>query len=64
MALANLPPRQRTALVLRYFVDLTEADTAAAMGCSVGAVKSHTHKAISRLRTLTDLIVEHIEERP
>jgi DNA-directed RNA polymerase specialized sigma24 family protein len=36
--------------VLRYFADQTEAQTAAAMGCSVGAVKSHAAKALARLR--------------
>lgn len=46
-----LPPRMRAALVLRYYEDLTEADTAAALGCSVGTVKSQTHAAIQRLRT-------------
>ncbi len=63
-AMADLPPRQRAAIVLRYFVDLTEADTAAAMGCSVGAVKSHTHKAISRLRQMPVLAVHDNEEVP
>jgi RNA polymerase sigma-70 factor (sigma-E family) len=49
-ALGALPRQQRAAIVLRYFADLSEADTAAAMGCSVGAVKSHTSRAIARLR--------------
>jgi RNA polymerase sigma-70 factor (sigma-E family) len=49
-ALDRLPPRQRAAVVLRYFGDLTEAQTADAMGCSVGAVKSHAAKALARLR--------------
>ena len=39
-ALLTLPPRQRAALVLRFYEDLTEAQTAAAMGCAVGTVKS------------------------
>ena len=49
-ALATLPPRQRAVIVLRYYEDLSEADTAAALGCSVGTVKSQAHKALSRLR--------------
>jgi RNA polymerase sigma-70 factor (sigma-E family) len=49
-ALGELPPRQRVALVLRYFEDLSEADVAKAMGCSVGTVKSTTSRALDRLR--------------
>ena len=49
-ALDRLPPRQRAVVVLRYFGDQTEAQTAAAMGCSVGAVKAHASKALARLR--------------
>lgn len=39
-ALARLPHRQRTAVVLRYYLDLSESDTAETMGCSVGTVKT------------------------
>jgi RNA polymerase sigma-70 factor (sigma-E family) len=53
-ALAELPPRQRVALVLRYFEDLSEADAAEAMGCSVGTVKSTTSRALERLREIVD----------
>jgi RNA polymerase sigma-70 factor (sigma-E family) len=49
-ALDRLPARQRAVVVLRYFADQTEAQTAAAMGCSVGAVKAHASKAMARLR--------------
>ena len=53
-ALAALGPRQRAVLVLRYFLDLTEADTAQALGCSVGTVKSSSAKALARLRQSLD----------
>jgi RNA polymerase sigma-70 factor (sigma-E family) len=50
-ALRELPERQREALVLRYYGDLSEAQIAAAMGISRGAVKSHTARGMSALRT-------------
>jgi RNA polymerase sigma-70 factor (sigma-E family) len=46
----QLPGRQREALILRYYLDLSEADIADAMGISRGAVKSHTARGISTLR--------------
>jgi RNA polymerase sigma factor (sigma-70 family) len=49
-ALRNLPDRQREAIVLRYYADLSEAEIATAMGISRGAVKSHTARGISSLR--------------
>jgi RNA polymerase sigma-70 factor (sigma-E family) len=48
-ALAALPPRQRAALVLRYFLDLSEAEAAAALSCSLGTVKSSTSRGLKRL---------------
>ena len=50
--LLELPPRQRAAIVLRYYEDLTEAQTAEAMGCAVGTVKSTVAAAMTRLRAL------------
>ena len=52
-ALARLTVRQRTVLVLRYFEDLTEVQTAAALGISSGAVKSMSRQALKRLRDLS-----------
>jgi RNA polymerase sigma-70 factor (sigma-E family) len=49
--LRRLSPRHRAVLVLRYFEDLTEVETAAALGISVGTVKSHARDALARLRT-------------
>jgi RNA polymerase sigma-70 factor (sigma-E family) len=57
-ALAELPPRQRVALVLRYFEDLSEADVAETMGCSVGTVKSTTSRALDRLRRVVEVPAE------
>jgi RNA polymerase sigma-70 factor (sigma-E family) len=48
--LLGLPPRQRAAIVLRHYVDLTEAQTAETMGCSVGTVKSSVSAGLKRLR--------------
>jgi RNA polymerase sigma-70 factor (sigma-E family) len=49
-ALARLPPRQRAVIVLRYYEDLTEAQTARTLGISVGTVKSQARDALARLR--------------
>jgi RNA polymerase sigma-70 factor (sigma-E family) len=52
-ALAQLSPRQRTVLVLRYWEQLSETEAAEALGCSVGTVKSTASRGLSRLRELT-----------
>jgi RNA polymerase sigma factor (sigma-70 family) len=49
-ALRTLPGRQREAIVLRYYADCSEAEIAAAMGISRGAVKSHTARGTAALR--------------
>jgi RNA polymerase sigma-70 factor (sigma-E family) len=49
-ALLSLPPRQRAAVVLRHLEDMSEADTAALLGISVGAVKSSVARGLERLR--------------
>ncbi len=51
-ALAALPRRQRSAVVLRYWADLPEGEVAAAMGCSVGTVRSQSAKGLAKLRSL------------
>ncbi|MBH5334259.1 SigE family RNA polymerase sigma factor [Streptomyces pactum] len=49
-ALSRLTPRQRTVLVLRYFEDLPETEVARLLGCSVGTVRSTTHRSLAKLR--------------
>ncbi len=51
-ALARLTARQRAVLVLRFYEDLTEVQTAQVLGCSVSTVKSQTRHALGRLRVL------------
>lgn len=60
-AVRSLPPRQRAVIVLRYLDDLTERDTAAALGCSVGTIKSQTAKALATLRLHPDLTHADLE---
>jgi RNA polymerase sigma-70 factor (sigma-E family) len=60
-ALASLAPRQRAVVVLRYYEDLTELETAKVLGVAVGTVKSQHRDAIARLRTLVpDLLAEPV----
>jgi RNA polymerase sigma-70 factor (sigma-E family) len=60
--LAVLPVRQRACVVLRYLDDLSVEQTAVAMGCSVGTVKSYTARALTRLRTELGLEPIHLDE--
>lgn len=53
-ALTQLPTQQRTAVVLRFYEGLSQAETAEVMGCSVGAVKSNCARGLDRLRTLLE----------
>jgi len=54
-ALRTLPPRQREALVLKFYADLSEAQIANTMGISRGAVKSHTARGVAALRVVLEL---------
>jgi RNA polymerase sigma-70 factor (sigma-E family) len=61
-ALAKLTPKQRAVIVLRYFEDLSEANTAQVLGVAVGTVKSQTNHALGRLRTLAPELAQRVEE--
>jgi RNA polymerase sigma-70 factor (sigma-E family) len=55
-AILRLPRQQRAVIILRYFEDLTEKDAAAALGCSVGALKSTHSRALAKLRAESALL--------
>ena len=55
-ALQRLGPKQRAVIVLRYWLDLTEQETAAALNCSVGTVKSQASRALATLRESIELV--------
>ena len=59
-ALARLTTKQRTVLVLRFYEDLTEVETARSLGLSTSTVKSTTRQALARLRTLAPELAELI----
>jgi RNA polymerase sigma-70 factor (sigma-E family) len=63
-AIRALPPRQRAVVVLRYFEDLTESETAAVLGVSVGTVKSTTSRALLRLRQAAHLTDDYADPPP
>ncbi|MGV9765349.1 SigE family RNA polymerase sigma factor [Micromonospora tulbaghiae] len=62
-ALRRLTARQRAVVVLRYYEDLTEAQVAEVLGCSVGTVKRHGHDAVRRLRDLVPDLLDRTPER-
>jgi RNA polymerase sigma factor (sigma-70 family) len=53
-ALSRLSQRQRTILVMRYYLDMTEVDVAATLGCRIGTVKSTSHRALKDLRRMLE----------
>jgi RNA polymerase sigma-70 factor (sigma-E family) len=55
-ALRRLGPRQRAVIVLRFWMDMSEAETAAALNCSVGTVKSQASRALAALRGSAELV--------
>jgi len=57
-ALGALPAGQRAVLVLRYFCDLTEAQTAATLGCSLGSVKKQAARALASMRASLGPVAE------
>lgn len=61
VALLRLPPRQRAVIVLRYFADLTERETAEVLGVRIGTVKQHAARGLARLR---DELSSEAQESP
>jgi RNA polymerase sigma-70 factor (sigma-E family) len=57
--LAQLPPRQRAVIVARYWEQLSEAETAVVLGCSVGSVKASASRGLQRLRELSGISTEN-----
>ncbi|MGP4007578.1 SigE family RNA polymerase sigma factor [Streptomyces sp. 4N124] len=59
-ALAQLPARQRAAVVLRYYQDLPEAHVAQVLGCPVGTARSHASRGVARLRRILADVIEPV----
>ncbi|MFF4347342.1 SigE family RNA polymerase sigma factor [Streptomyces sp. NPDC001530] len=59
-ALAQLPARQRAAVVLRYYQDLPEKQVAEALGCPVGTARSHASRGVARLRQILADVIEPV----
>jgi RNA polymerase sigma-70 factor (ECF subfamily) len=62
VAVAMLPPRQRAAVVVRYFNDLSVTDAAMVLGCAEGTVKALTHQAVANLRVILEDDLETLAE--
>lgn len=60
-ALAQLSPKQRVAVVLRYYQDLPEGQVAEALGCPVGTARSHAARGVARLRQLLADVIEPVQ---
>jgi RNA polymerase sigma-70 factor (sigma-E family) len=60
-ALAKLTPKQRAVIVLRFYSDLAESEVAEILSCSVGTVRSQTHRALARLRVMCPELSEILE---
>jgi RNA polymerase sigma-70 factor (sigma-E family) len=60
-ALRQLPPRQRAVIVLRYYEQLSEAETAAVLGCTTGTVKSQTHRGLQAMRRTMAVETAHVD---
>ncbi|WP_020138375.1 SigE family RNA polymerase sigma factor [Streptomyces sp. 351MFTsu5.1] len=60
-ALAQLPPKQRVAVVLRYYQDLPESQVADVLGCPVGTARSHAARGVARLRRLLADVIEPVQ---